>query len=145
VTDKDRMQYLESFKMLDKDGDGSITSEELAGFLRSLGHVSEFEEKQLIEYVKSVDSNHNGMLEFDEFMELIVGGGSADNEEKELRETFKMFDKDGNGAIDAEEMVELMGYIGEDIDLDAAKELVQAFDSNKDGVISMDEWLSYML
>ena len=63
------------FKALDKKNHGSIGIEELEELLISVGLATSREEvKRLID---SVDEDHSGKIEFDEFLDLIQSEGEG--------------------------------------------------------------------
>ena len=54
--------------------------------------------------VFEVDADGNGLIDFEEFMEMMSKKANEGDEEEEIKEAFKVFDKDGNGLIDKEEL-----------------------------------------
>jgi Ca2+-binding EF-hand superfamily protein len=56
------------FKSFDKDGDGSVDSNELKAALQRLGLNTT--DKNIQSMIKEVDINKNGKLEFDEFVQV---------------------------------------------------------------------------
>lgn len=66
------------FKALDKKNNGSIGIEELEELLISVGLAETREEvKRLID---SVDEDHSGKIEFDEFLDLIQSEGEGEGQ-----------------------------------------------------------------
>ena len=65
-------ELLEAFKIFDKDGDGTVSWEEIYKTLQALGQdVSEQACKMMIE---SVDDDKNGTIDFDEFKKMMMDG-----------------------------------------------------------------------
>ena len=58
-----------------------------------------------------------------------------------LRTLFNLFDRDGSGTLDAEELLEILTRGSDGLSLADAKEIVDSFDENKDGVLSVDEFV----
>ena len=56
-----------------------------------------------------------------------------------LRTLFATFDTDGSGTLDAEELLAILTRGASGLSLEDAKEIVDDFDENKDGVLSVDE------
>ena len=79
--------------------------------MRSLGQNPTIAEIQ--EFISTVDTDGNGMIEFAEFLTMMrkkkMHGA---NSEEEIKEAFKVFDKDGNGYIDAVELRHVMIGLG---------------------------------
>ncbi|CAH8652454.1 unnamed protein product [Heterobilharzia americana] len=63
----DRQTLLNAFKSLDKDGDGTVSSEELRNCLVACG-FNEKDAKPLMEYL---DSNKDGKITLDEFLNAL--------------------------------------------------------------------------
>ncbi|XP_028781378.1 calmodulin-like protein 7 [Neltuma alba] len=103
------------FATFDKNGDGFITRQELRESLRNMRIV--MSEKEINEIVVKFDSNGDGLIDFDEFCLLIEecmgSDGEADGEDQ----------KEGAEEQDEENLKEAFGV----------------FDSNKDGLISVEE------
>jgi hypothetical protein len=65
--------------------------------------------------------------------------------EKELKDAFSVFDSDGSGSIDRKELKRLMKKLGQaltEAELDA---MMDEVDTDKDGVISFEEFKSMMV
>uniref|UniRef100_A0A7S4PLK9 EF-hand domain-containing protein n=1 Tax=Paramoeba aestuarina TaxID=180227 RepID=A0A7S4PLK9_9EUKA len=58
------------FRVFDRDGDGSITIQELAEVMKDLGQTAD--EAQLTRLVASIDKDNNGAIEFEEFVPLLT-------------------------------------------------------------------------
>jgi calmodulin len=62
----------------------------------------------------------------------------------EYAATFELLDADGDGRISAAELKNLMTALGEDITDEAAVQGVQVVDDDGDGLISIDEFASWL-
>ena len=72
--------------------------------MRTLGQDPS--EEEVIQMVKEIDENGNGMVEFDEFVILMVKTSTKESmAEEELVEIFKIFDKDGDGQISVQDLM----------------------------------------
>ena len=65
-------------------------------------------------------------------------------DDEHLRTLFTTFDRDGSGTLDAEELVAILTRGASGLSLDDAKDIVNDFDDNKDGVLSVDEFVKAM-
>ncbi|XP_050585109.1 Kv channel-interacting protein 1-like, partial [Bombus affinis] len=108
---------------------------------------------QYAHYVfNTLDQDHSGILSFEDFVTglSILSRGSID---EKLRWTFSLYDINGDGCITREEMTdivtavyELMGKFSDpNMDHDGVREKVdrmfQKMDGNKDGVVTLSEFL----
>ena len=73
------MSYLQTcFEMVDVDGEGEITPEQLEAALESLGDLAT--EKEIRETVRAADVNGDGTIQFEEFVEACIEGRLLDSE-----------------------------------------------------------------
>nr|CAI5831612.1 unnamed protein product [Callosobruchus analis] len=73
--------------LFDKDEDGTITVAELGVVMRSLGQRPT--ETELRDMVNQVDSDGNGTIEFNEFLQMMSKKMKDADGEEELREAFR--------------------------------------------------------
>lgn len=138
----------ESFRMFDTDRDGAISLAELGTVLKALGQSPTEEELQLM--MNSVDTDQNGVIEFDEFVQLMQSylhssnGAAMVDAEGEMLEAFRVFDKDGNGLISEDELKQAMIGLGERLTAEELKAMIAAADVNGDGQIDYKEFLEMM-
>ena len=62
----------EAFKVFDEDGDGYISARELQGVLEKLGLAESREMDKVERMILSVDSNHDGRVDFFEFKYMML-------------------------------------------------------------------------
>ncbi|KAJ6731892.1 hypothetical protein OIU79_003090 [Salix purpurea] len=111
----DKAELKSVFATFDKNGDGFITKQELT---QSFKNIRIFmTEKEVEEMVVKVDSNGDGLIDFEEFCILckVVGiqdhqggddekEGEGDGGEGDLKDAFDVFDRDKDGVISVEEL-----------------------------------------
>ena len=92
-------EYHEAFLVFDRDGDGTVTVDEIGHVMKSLGQNPT--EAEIRTMVKEVDTKGQGEIDFDDFCVLMqrMTGDADENSYDETRETFKAFDNSGNDKI----------------------------------------------
>ncbi|WCJ35991.1 calcium-dependent protein kinase 1 [Euphorbia peplus] len=129
------------FTLMDTDNDGKITYEELRAGLRKVGsQLAEPEIKMLME-VADVDGN--GTLNYGEFVAVTIHLQKMENEEH-FRRAFMFFDKDGSGYIEIDELREALADEYGETDNDVLHDILREVDTNKDGCISYEEFVTMM-
>jgi len=135
------------FKFFDKDGSGSIDSNELATGLRAMGCNPTDSEIQDI--IKHTDSkvNPNGRIEFVEFCRLVqTHGRTKDDERGTLIKAFKIFDKNGDGILDKNELRMALTTLGfSKLSSEEVDELFAEADKDGSGGIDLNELVRVMM
>ena len=119
-----------AFSLFDRDGDGSISAkvpedrekcleiilQELGSVMKTMGMapsedtvevtyqgpVLELDVSPRQRMIKAADSDGSGVIEFQEFMDMICD--QMEVTEEEIEEAFKMFDRDNSGSINHNEV-----------------------------------------
>ncbi|KAK7345922.1 hypothetical protein VNO77_16538 [Canavalia gladiata] len=143
LSEEQFFEIKEAFALFDKDGDGSVTVEELATFIRSLEQNPTEEELQ--DMINEVDANGNGIIEFFEFLNLMASQTKETDVEEDLREAFKVFDKDQNGYISASELRHVMINLGEKVSGEEVEQMIKEVDLDGDGLVNYDEFVKMMI
>jgi len=143
ISEKQLKEYKRLFNLFDKDGNGSITTNELAAVLKEIG--KNVTEKELKEMVRKVDCNENGCIEFDEFIKMLNLKAQAMFKEKEILDAFKAFDQDGNGYISAEELHQVLTRYGENLSSEEAENMVRQADVDGDGKVNYEEFVQMVI
>ncbi|XP_050224568.1 calmodulin-like protein 8 [Mercurialis annua] len=136
-------EFQEAFCLLDKDGDGRITFDELATAIRSLDQNPTDEELQCM--ISEVDVDGNGTIEFGEFLNLMAIKMKESEAEEELKEAFKVFDKDQDGYISPNELRHVMINLGEKLTDEEVEQMIREADLDGDGLVNYEEFVRMML
>ncbi|CAA7013517.1 unnamed protein product [Microthlaspi erraticum] len=142
---EDKNRDLEAvFAYMDANRDGRISPVELKKSFETLGEQLSDEEAEAA--VRLSDTDGDGMLDFQEFSQLIKGDEKFTEEEKkvELKEAFRMYIDEGEECITPRSLKMMLKKLGESRTTDDCKVMIQAFDLNADGVLSFDEFALMM-
>ncbi|KAL7081157.1 hypothetical protein ACP275_14G021700 [Erythranthe tilingii] len=150
LTEEQILEFQSAFNVFDKDGDGCINIEELGIVMRSLDQNPT--EKELRDMINEVDSDGNGTIDFDEFLNLMVAKEKMQakdvlNEAQsvEFQEAFTQFDKDGDGCITIDDLARMMRCLDQIIPTQKElRDIINEIDSNRNGTIEFDEFLNHM-
>ncbi|XP_004308824.1 PREDICTED: calmodulin-3-like [Fragaria vesca subsp. vesca] len=143
LSDDEAAEFKQAFSLLDKDGDGSITTNELGTVMRSLGLKPT--EEELEGMIEEVDADGNGRVDLQEFLSLMARKMQDNLSERQLREAFKVFDKDQNGFISADELRHVMTSLGENLMDEQVEVMLHEADIDGDGQINYEEFVKVML
>ena len=132
-------EFKEAFTLFDKDGDGTINTNDLGFVMRSLGQNPS--EEELRNMIKNVDTDGNGNIDFTEFLSVMTQKLKSDDYEAEIKEAFSVFDKDGNGFITAEELTQVMRDLGETLTDNEVNEMIKEADLDGNGQIDFQEFV----
>ena len=137
ISASDAKDLKEIFSLLDQDHDGKISQTELMAEYCKI--VGEKDAKKIVTSIMNeVDSDHNGFIEYSEFLRANIDSRKIVSETN-LKHAFRMFDQDHSGKISAEEIGRILE--GEKIvDSYLWKQVIKEFDSNGDGEIDLEEF-----
>ncbi|EGR29296.1 protein kinase domain protein [Ichthyophthirius multifiliis] len=140
VSQNDKEELQKSFRSLDINGDGILSKDELVqGYFQVCGD-KEKAIAQVEKILAEVDTNNSGKVDFTEFLMAAANKEQILSKIK-MEQAFKIFDQDGNGTISKDELSNIMGNIEEGF----WKEILEECDSNKDGVISQNEFIDLLI
>ncbi|KAI3873983.1 hypothetical protein MKW98_001632 [Papaver atlanticum] len=132
--------FEEVFKKFDADGDGKISYVELGSKLSSLGYEPTAEELQAM--VKEVDSDGDGFIDLNEFLEL--NKIDSEKQTQDIEDAFAIVDTNGDGSISPSELQKLLRTLGDESSISDCKKIIQNFDCDGDGLISLEEFKKMM-
>jgi calcium-dependent protein kinase len=138
ITQADMKELRDSFRSIDKNGDGRISKEELLEKYRNTMPTA-MAEQEVTEIMERVDTNHSGFIDYSEFLHASLDKAKHLSN-KNMETTFKMFDKDNSGKISANELRAMLSSTS--VDDQTWNEIIQEVDSNGDGEIDLREFES---
>lgn len=143
LSDEKEREIRDIFNYFDKNGDKTITIDELADVLRVLGGNPTTEEVQ--SFLEQYDTNNSGKIEFNEFVKIYNDHLRNSQSEEDLVNAFKVFDRDGNGVITTSELKEVMTNLGDKLSDEEAEAMIRDADADGDGVVDYKEFIKFMM
>ena len=143
ASEEEKNELLRTFQELDLNGDGELSRDELvAGFKRVFN--SKNAEDEVDEIMEAVDKNHNGIIDYSEFVMATINREKLLNEQR-LEMAFRIFDRDNSGQITKEDLKEILGGDKLEISDDLWEAMIDDFDVDGDGLISLEEFKLMMI
>ncbi|KAI7749951.1 hypothetical protein M8C21_017169 [Ambrosia artemisiifolia] len=131
------------FNKFDVNRDGKISSSELGSIMGILGYQPTEEELQVM--ITEVDTDQDGFINLQDFIELNTKGIDSDELLETLKDAFSVFDVDNNGLITEDELMHVLGSLGEECTIGECRKMIEGVDRDGDGMICFDEFKVMMM
>lgn len=133
----------EAWRLFDTKDTGNITLEEFKEILNSLGISAD--EHQISQRLAEVDERNNGVINFDEFMKIVISPVKQSSEEtdsgSEMLDMFQIFDPDNKGYVTKVELGEMLKKLGLSFTQQELDLMMEYADVAGDGRINYSEFL----
>ena len=134
------VEIRELFTKIDKDGNGSITIDEMRkGLKEHLGRARN--EEELLNIMENADVDGDGEIDYNEFIAATININQTDMNER-IWKVFQKFDIDQSGYITADEVIHGLKKLG--LDLEGVDGIFEVVDKNSDGKIDYTEFRQMM-
>ena len=131
----------EAFNLFDRDGDQTISVDELGIVLRSLGQNPTDDE--ILDMIREVDDNGDGTCGYDEFLLLMSKRMNETENDEEMYEAFKKFSA-GKEHITLEDLKRVLRENGENMSEEDQEKLF--LETSTDGqVITFRDFILMMM
>eukprot|EP00435_Cladocopium_sp_Y103_P054349 s1338_g17.t1 len=136
-------QLRDVFMMIDGNGDGFLTVNELKEGLAKAG-LKDIPQ-DLLQIMQEVDSDGSGNIDYTEFLAATLDKRMYIQEDV-CWSAFRVFDRNGDGKISMEELQQVLGSneVEEVVGVKALADLMLEVDGNGDGFIDFKEFLAMM-
>ena len=124
LTDNENEELRQAFNLFDKNGSGTISSQEIRVALTALGFSMTNEEIQSL--ILKYDHGKYGEISFDEFTEIIQNKISQLLPKEQLIRAFHNLDSDRNGTISLTDLIRMSESLGEEISRDELREIIMS-------------------
>ncbi|KAL4237343.1 Calcineurin subunit B [Mactra antiquata] len=142
LTDEQVAVFKEAFSLFGKDGDDTISINELGTVMKCLGQNPT--EAELRKWLNEVDVRGNGTLDVNEFLKLMASQMNVGDPAEEIREAFRVFDKDGKGFISEGELRHIMTNFGEKLTDEEVDKMIKEAEIDGDDQVNYEEFVAMM-
>lgn len=137
------------FRLLDKNGDGVLSFDEISGGFGDLFGVGSEEYKNVKDTFENLDLDGSDSIDYTEFCAAGLGEKTCTQDEV-VWAAFKSFDLDNTGFVKIADLTKILDNAdvrdawSADVCAGVAKEIVDQYDKDGDGKISFDDWKTMM-
>ena len=110
-TDIELEKFKQAFVFFDRDGDGTMSSDDVCLAMRALGAL--VTEKEVKNLLRKYDPDKTGTIDVNDFIACMSEVLHKDDNEIEIRNSFSVFDKDDMGMLAINEMRHVLTRIGD--------------------------------
>ncbi|KAA0157502.1 hypothetical protein FNF29_00078 [Cafeteria roenbergensis] len=145
LTKQELQEYREIFNLVDKDGGGSISADELADLMETLGIHAKKEEVEAM--IAEIDEDGSGEIDFPEFVAVMSRKVQADYTPSQVNAAFRVFEGSAPpGHIKQSDLIKALTTYGSTrLTDEQAKELVSQLEPDSSGLIAYAEFVSIMM
>ncbi|CED82506.1 ca2-binding ef-hand superfamily protein [Phaffia rhodozyma] len=143
LTEDQRQEIKEAFDLFDTDKDGAVDYHELKVAMRALGF--DFKKAEVLRILQEADRAGEGIMRFDAFEKTMTALLLARDPKEEIHRAFKLFDDDNTGKISIRNLRRVAKELGEGLDEDELQAMIEEFDLDQDGEISLQEFMAIMM
>lgn len=124
------------FRHFDSDGDGKISALELRAYFGSIQEYMSHEEAQGA--ISDLDTDGDNLLDFQDFLRLMQ---REEGKQEDLKRAFEMFEMEkGCGCITPKGLQRMFHRLGDAKSYDECVAMIQAFDTDGNGVLDFQEF-----
>ncbi|XP_026875237.1 centrin-3 [Electrophorus electricus] len=142
LTDEQKDEIKEAFELFDTDKDKAIDYHELKVAMRALGF--EVKKVDVLKILKDYDKDGTGKITYEDFKEVVSDRILDRDPKEEILKAFKLFDDDDSGRISLRNLRRVARELGEDVNDDELRAMIDEFDTDGDGEINQEEFISIM-
>lgn len=145
LSESELTEFREIFNLVDRDGGGTITQEELGELMDTLGIDATPEEIDTM--IKEIDQDSNGEIDFDEFVAVMSRKVSATYSSEQVKSAFKLFEGSSpEGFVRVEVLANALCHDGGDkMTREQADDLISQLEPDRNGMINYVEYVDMMM
>ncbi|CAF0846934.1 unnamed protein product [Adineta ricciae] len=142
LTEEENDELREAFELFDNDKDNELDYHEFKVALRALGFDVHKAEAQKL--MRDYDRQGKNKITFQDFHEVASEMMFQRDSRDEILKAFKLFDDDEAGKISLKKLRRVARELGDNINENELKAMIDEFDLDGDGEINFDEFLAML-
>ena len=140
-------EFQQLFSSFDHQKKNQISSQDLPSLIKALGQY--WTKTELDELIKEVNTEHNGYLNFENFLKIMtrkVKPGEEENEEKH-KDVYKLMENidEGPEKMNVKELKKIIMGLGENVTEEEVDEMIQEVGVDENGDVKYREFLKSLL
>lgn len=137
-----------AFDVLDADGDGRISRDDLRAFYGGGGGFSgpgRSDEDVIGSMISAADSDKDGYVEYEEFERVLKGGKNGGrNVNGAMEDAFRVMDKDGDGKVGHEDLKSYLSWAGLEARDEDVRAMIRLGGGDENGGVTFDGLLKIL-
>lgn len=144
LLNEQKQEIREAFTLFDMNNDGFLDYHELKVALRALGF--DMSKKEVLAVIEDYDSgNGRKVISYDDFYRYVAAKIIERDPIEEIKRAFTLFDDDNTGKITLKNLRRVAKELGESLSDDELNAMIEEFDLDEDGEISLEEFINICL
>uniref|UniRef100_A0A060T5Q8 Cell division control protein 31 n=1 Tax=Blastobotrys adeninivorans TaxID=409370 RepID=A0A060T5Q8_BLAAD len=140
LTDEQKQEIKEAFGVFDTDNDGLLDYHELKVTMRALGFDAT--KSEVLQIIKDHDRQGRRMINFEDFNQVMSAKIASRDPLEEIKRAFALFDTDQTGKISFANLKRVAQELGENLDDEELRAMIDEFDLDQDGEINEEEFIA---
>ncbi|SMN20557.1 similar to Saccharomyces cerevisiae YOR257W CDC31 Calcium-binding component of the spindle pole body (SPB) half-bridge, required for SPB duplication in mitosis and meiosis II [Maudiozyma saulgeensis] len=135
-----KQEIYEAFSLFDMNNDGYLDFHEFKVALRALGF--QLEKKEILDYINRYDRDGRHLMQYDDFFTVAGEMILKRDPIEEIKRAFQLFDDDHTGKISFKNLRRVAQELGENMNDQELRAMIEEFDMDGDGEIDEDEFIA---
>ncbi|PIN07777.1 Calmodulin and related proteins (EF-Hand superfamily) [Handroanthus impetiginosus] len=136
-----------AFDVLDADGDGKISYDDLRAFYGGFSGWDLSDEDVIGSMISVADSNKDGYVEYEEFEKVLngrKGKGNGNGRIRVMEDAFRVMDKDGDGKVGHEDLKSYLNWAGFEAGDEDVKAMIRLGGGDENGGVTFEGLLKIL-
>ncbi|CAF0889108.1 unnamed protein product [Rotaria sp. Silwood1] len=142
LTEEENDEIKEAFELFDNDKDNELDYHEFKVGLRALGFDVHKAEVQKL--MRDYDRQGKNKITYQDFHEIAAEMILQRDSRDEILKAFKLFDDDESGKVSLKKLRRVARELGDNVNEEELKAMIDEFDLDGDGEINFDEFLAML-